>query len=236
MATEFNYSVSGDTANGAVATDRLYVQVESAAISPSMVRVDVKGDALKMFFDSDLSGPEESALDAVVAAHKGNPVRVWTTLAREPEMEPVVPGASKVVANDRPAIEVQSGVTGFAAIQAVWPYPQDDDAEIRVLIHFVLKAAGTGSNVRIAFKFKAEGPGEDSTAAFSAAAFVVVPVTHTTVGEVFKGELILDASSAHNEDAVALQVGRDGNNEFGAGDNDDVDQPIQIIAVKMEAR
>lgn len=236
MATEFTYSIASDTANGVVATDRLFLEVGASSIAPSMVGVDVAGDVLKTFFDADLSGPEEAALGVVVGNHKGNPVRTWAVLAREPEMEPVVPGASKVLANDRPAIEVQEGVTGYAAIQAVWPYPQDDDAEIRILVHFVLKAAGTGSNARIAARFKAQGPGEDSTAAFPVVDFAVVPVTHTTVGEVFKGELILDASVAHFEDAVALQVGRDGNNELGAGTNDDVNQAVQIIAIRMEAR
>lgn len=236
MATEFTFSIASDTANGVVAPDRLALEAEVSAITIDMVGMDVKGDVLTLRFAADLTGAEETILDGVVAAHKGNPVRSWTVLAREPEMEPVVPGSSKVLANDRPAIEVEQDITGFAAIQAVWPYPQDPDAEIRILVHFVLKAAGTGSNVRISARFKAQGPGEDSTAAFTVVGFVVVPVTHTTIGEVFKGELILDASSAHFEDAVALQVGRDGNNELGAGTNDDVNQPVQIIAVRMEAR
>lgn len=236
MATEFTYSIASDTANGAVATDRLALEAEVSAITIELAGITVKGDALTVFFVADLTSGEETILDGIVAAHKGNRVRSWAVLAREPEMQPVIPGASKVIANDRPAVEVENGVTGYAAIQAVWPYEQDDDAEIRVLVQFVLKAAGTGSNVRIAVRFKAEGPGDDSTEAFAAAGFVVVPATHTTIGEVFKGELVLDASSADFEDAVALQVGRDGNNQLGAGTNDDVSQPIQIIAVKLEAR
>lgn len=236
MATEFTYSIASDTANGLVATDRLFLEVETDSIAPALVGIDTSGDVLRFRFASDLSGPESLALAALVAAHKGNRVRSWVVATYDPEMEPVVPGSSKVLANDRPAIEVQDGVTGYAAIQAVWPYAQDDDAQIRVLVQFILKAAGTGTNVRIAARFKSQGPGEDSAVVFSVVGFVVVPVTHTTIGEVFKGELILNASSAHFEDAVALQVGRDGNNELGAGANDDVDQPVQIIAVRMEAR
>lgn len=236
MATEFTYSISGDTANGKVSSDRMYLEVSNAAIAPNMVRLDTEGDELKMFFDADLSGPEEAALNAVVTAHKGNPVRTWVPVEPVLSLEPVEPGASKVVANDRPAIELQPSATGWSALQAVWPLAQDPDAEVRARIKFILKALGSGSDVRIAVRMKSESVGDDSTGAWEVTEFIAVEVTHTTLGEVFEGVLGLAASSFSLNDSVAIQIGRDGGNTLGAGTTDDVDQAIQIIAARLEAR
>jgi hypothetical protein len=154
----------------------------------------------------------------------------------DPVMEPVIPGSSKVVANDRPAIEVQNGVTGWAAVQAIWPRHQTADAKVRACIRFILKAVNTGSNVRISFRIKAEGTGDDSSEAFPQTGFATVPITYTTIGEVFCGNVTLDADAFEKGDAVALQVGRDGNNELsGSGSDDDVDVAVQIIGVEVEA-
>jgi hypothetical protein len=161
--------------------------------------------------------------------------RVVTPIAVDPVMEPIEPGSAKVIANDRPAIEVQDAVTGFAAIQSVWPLAQLAEAEMCIAIKFILKAAGTGSKVRLGMKYKTQAVGEDSSAAFDEEGFVVVDVTYTTVGEVFEGMIILPAGQASKDDAVALQFGRDGNNEMGAGTNDDVNVPVQIISIKAEA-
>lgn len=236
MATEFQYSIVGDTASGAVSSNRLAYEIEESSIAPTLVAIGTSGDELHIAFDSDLSTAEESALDAIVGAHAGNPLRGWVPVPPDSEMEPVIPGASKVVANDRPSIEVQNDVTGYAALQAIWPLAQYASAELRARVYFVLKAAGTGANVRIAARLKAQGPGDDSSVAFAASGFVAVAVTHTTVGEVFVAEILLDASSAYLGDAMAVQVGRDGANDLGAGTNDDVNQPIQIIGLYMEAR
>lgn len=161
--------------------------------------------------------------------------RAQISIAVDPVMEPVVPGASKVIANDRPAIEILDGVTGFAAIQAIWPHVQNDKAELKVTVTFILKAAGTGSNVRIAAKYKRQSIGDDSSGPFIESVFAVVPVTYTMVGEVFSGSIVLPADAAIQEDSVALQFGRDGSNSMGAGTNDNVDVAIQVINVKAEA-
>lgn len=186
----------------------------------------------ELWFESAVN---KSTLDGVVAAHQGLFQRPWERVFIDPVLEPVVPGASKVLANDRPAIEVQNGVTGFASLQVVWPLAQSASRQIRIRAKFILKASGTGSNIRIAAKIKSQAVGEDSSAAFAATGVVVVPVTFTTIGEVFEGELLLDASGFKLDDAVAIQVGRDGNEEIAGGAADDVDQAIQIIAVKGEA-
>jgi len=236
MATEFAFDVASETANGLVSTDRLALETVRATISPSLTRIDVHEGTLRMFFDADLSSPEEAALTALVAAHKGNPVRSWVKVDPVLSLEPVEPGASKVIANDRPAIELQPTATGWSAMQAIWPLAQDPDSELVARIKFILKALGTGSDVRIAVRGKSEAAGEDSSGVFSVVEWVAVEVTHTTLGEVFEGELTLDASSFSLNDSVAIQIGRDGGNTLGAGTSDDVNQAIQILAVKLEAR
>ena len=45
--------------------------------------------------------------------------------------------------------------------------------------------------------------------------------------------VLLDGAGFKKDDAVSVQVGRDGNNEMGAGTNDDTDVAVQIIAVEM---
>lgn len=176
-----------------------------------------------------------SSLNAVVAAHQGIFDRPWIRVVADPVVEPIVPGASKVLANDRPALEVQDGVTGFGSIGVAWPISAQSGRLLRVRMRFILKAVAGGSSVRIAARFKAESPGEDSSGAFSQTGFVVVPVTYTTLGEIFEAQIILDASAVALGAALALQVGRDGNNELGAGTNDDVTTAVQIIALEAEA-
>lgn len=236
MSSEYTFDIAGSTLNGLVAANRLTLELGQSSITQPVESVSTFGDTVYIVFADDLTEAELTTLGSVLGAHKGNPLRDWTVLVYQPELEPVIPGASKVVANGRPAIEIQNGVTGYAAVQAVWPFAQDDDAQIRVRAYFILKATGTGSNVRIAARVKAEGPGEDSTVSFSGETFVVAPVTFTTIGEVFAVEVVLDASVADHDDAIALQVGRDGANSLGAGASDDIDQAIQIIALKVEAR
>lgn len=176
-----------------------------------------------------------ATLDGVVAAHQGLFERAWINVVSDPVIEPVLPGSSKVLANDRPAIEVQDAVTGFGAIGVVWPVVPHANHVLRLRVKFILKATGTGSNVRIAARYKADVAGGDSSGAFAQTAFVAVPVTFTTIGEVFEAELRLPAATVALGAALALQVGRDGNNELGAGANDDVNQAVQIIALEAEA-
>lgn len=232
----YTYSVAGDTANGAVAADRLTEEINDSAIADTLVYVGVKGDVLTVYFDEELSSGDETILDGLVAAHSGNALRPLTTVSIDPPLEPVVPGASKVVANDRPAIEINTGVTGWAAEWNVWPLEQFTQAQVRVRVQFILKESGTGSNVRIAARAKAQSAGEDSSASFADTQFVVVPVTYTTVGEVFEATLWLDASSFEEGDSVALQVGRDGDNTLGSGTDDDANVAVQLISVCVKGR
>lgn len=74
MATVFTYSVSVDTANGAVAASKLDQEVRSSAITVALSGVLVENDTLTITFKADLSVQEEIDLDALVSAHDGVPV------------------------------------------------------------------------------------------------------------------------------------------------------------------
>lgn len=231
----YTYSVSGDTLNGLVDLDRLAYEVERSAVGTNFLRVGRSADNVFVVFSTALTSGGETELAGVIAVHNGRPLRPWRDVVVDPTIEPVVPGASKVVTNDRPAIEIASEITGYGAIQQVWPLVQDDDAELRVKVKFILKESGTGASVRIVVRMKTESTGGDSSESFSATEFVVVPVTFTLIGEIFEAIVTLDASTAEDGDALALQIGRDGANSLGAGADDDVSSAIQIIALKVEA-
>ncbi len=237
------YSVASDTASAAFDSDKLILEIEADAGVTTALRTPANGgavasvaDVLEAHFVGVLSGAELTALDAVVAAHDGIAVRELVAVIVDPHMNPVEPGASDVLANDRPAIEVVDGNTGFMALSGVWPLPVYSIAKLKASVKFILKTAGTGTKVRIGGKIKSEAIGDDSSISFSVTGFSVITITHTTVGEVFEGLIELDASTFKLDDSVAIQLGRDGNNEMGAGTNDDVNVPIQIISVKIEAQ
>lgn len=244
MAWIRDYSIGADFPSGAVDLRRLQEEVDGSSIATVLEGVSKSGNTCTVQFEAEPSSAEKTTLDndttgpsgGLIGAHSGDPIRNLIMVAHDPVMEPVVPGASKVLWHDRPGIEIQDAVTGYAAIQEVWPLEEFSSAELFVTLKFVLKESGTGSNIRIAGKVKSHAVGEDSSDAFESIAFVVIVVTHTTIGEVFEGVVSLDASGCKLGDALALQFGRDGNNELGAGTDDDVDVPIVIISTKAEGR
>lgn len=70
--TSYSYSVAGDTANGAVDISSLRLEIVTDPTPiPGHLGSAVSGDDLTITFTDTLSGPEEAALDAVVAAHEG---------------------------------------------------------------------------------------------------------------------------------------------------------------------
>jgi len=148
----------------------------------------------------------------------------------DPYLEAVEPGATTVVANGRPAIEVAANQTGWGAIMARWPQEINAAARLKVTVKAILKSLGTGTVLRLAVRAKASGAGDDSSSAWADAQYLDKTVSHAMLGEVFEGTLNLDASGFGLDDALALQVGRDGEHA-----NDTLDQPAQIIGVKAEA-
>lgn len=76
MATVFNYTISTDTLNGAVAAAKLTAEIRANAgitIALDGVSVSVAIDDLAIEFRVDLPASEVPILDAIVAAHDGNP-------------------------------------------------------------------------------------------------------------------------------------------------------------------
>ena len=69
--TEYNYSISGDTANGKVFPTTLTQQINDSSIATPLAYINTSGDDLDIWFDDPLSGPDETTLTAVVAAHTG---------------------------------------------------------------------------------------------------------------------------------------------------------------------
>jgi len=176
----------------------------------------------------------EPAVCPVNPAHVIDPAKTAIVDARSelciictPAISAIEPGSSLCVANDRPAVEIQAGEEGWGAVDSRWPHELNGKARLKVIIRFILKALGTGAVARIGARVKAEGEGEDSSEAWADVQYVDVAVTHVTLGEVFEATLDLDASGFHEDDAVALQVGRDGGHA-----NDTLDQAVQIFGVK----
>lgn len=64
------YSIATETASGSVLTTLLTQEIEDdATITTDLDYINTAGDVLDIYFASTLSGPEVTALDAVVAAH-----------------------------------------------------------------------------------------------------------------------------------------------------------------------
>lgn len=241
-ATKYTYSISQDIVAGACCPERLTHEIEDSSVATALQHIDTSGDVLDVWFVDALSAGDKTTLDGdttdpcggIIGAHSGVPWPHYRPVSWYAPFKAVDAGVVEVIANGRPAVEVEDGSTGFGSAPIHWTEETDSDSLLRVTAQFILKASGTGTKVRLAAKFKFQATGEDSSAAYSPEGFVVVPVTHTTLGEVFEGQIVLSGSGISMHDACAFQVGRDGNNEMGAGDDDDVNVPIQIIAVELE--
>jgi hypothetical protein len=241
-ATKYTYSISQDIVAGAVDSNRLTHEIDDSSIVTALQHIDTTGDELDVWFSDALSAGDKTTLDGdttnpcggIIGNHSGIPWPQYRTIYWYSPFKAVDAGVMEVIANGRPAVEVEDGQTGFGSAPIHWVEETTPNSKLRVTAQFILKATGTGSTVRLAAKFKFQATGEDSSDAFSPDGFVEVPVTHTTLGEVFEGQMVLDGSDISIHDACAFQIGRDGNNEMGAGTDDDVDVPIQIIAVELE--
>jgi len=72
-ATKYTKSIAGDTATGKLSSDGLKREIEKDnGITKSIERIDSAGDVCDVWF-KDALGAEESAFDAVFAAHDGKP-------------------------------------------------------------------------------------------------------------------------------------------------------------------
>ncbi len=141
--------------------------------------------------------------------------------------------ASKVDSNGFSALELQNGQTSFGIWSNVWR--RTPTTSVTVKIQFKLKTAGTGTFVRVAIKYKARSPGEDTSTAFDEEAFASVTVTPGSPDDIYEGIVVLDEANFIEGDAVGMSIGRDGNNDFsGPGDSDDFNKRIHILAFELE--
>jgi len=232
---KYTYVIATSFPNGVVDSGRLTNEIVASSIVTVLDHIDTGLGDCDIWFAALLTVGEQATLDAIVAAHSGESLRLWHEIFPNPPLEPVEPGASIVVANDIPAVEIEDGITGFGAIGGIWPLEQITNAQLRATIRFILSGAGAGTNVRLALKAKSHASGEDSSDVFPYTQFVVVPVDFATIGEIFEGAVVLETPLFKLDDTLAVHVGRDGANSMGAGINDDVNQPIQIISAKLEA-
>lgn len=234
---KYTYIIATAFPNGKVAPCRLTQEIQDDVTIVTPLEYINTGDGnCDIWFSALLSAPEEVSLNDIVAAHSGECVREWTNATIDPEMEPVEPGASKVIANDRPAIQIESGITGFFSMMGVWILEQMTHAELKATVKFIMKEAGIGNNIRIAMKAKSQATGEDSSEVFPYSGFVSVPINYGTIGQIFEGVVNLSVPLFKQNDALAVQIGRDGSNSMGVGTDDNASVAIQIISVKLEAR
>lgn len=250
MAVSYGPYNLSDHANG-LDSDALAQEVADSSIAKVLVDLaqDVAAGTYLVWFDVALSAAEETTLHgdatppaagSVLGDHdRAVPDRSSIIIfEHQPVLEAVEPGASNVVSGvtNGPAVECGDGASGYGASEATWPQAQHALAKYRIYARFVLKVAGTGSNVRIAAKAKAKGTGEDLSGAFDVTGVVVVPITHTNPGDIFEADLNLDASIAALHDSLIIHVGRDGDESMAGGAADDVNVPIHLWLTLVEAR
>ena len=83
MATEYTYSISEDTLNGAVDSTSLTSEIDTnTSISIALSYIETSGDVLDIYMKDVLPEAQEIALDAVVATHQG-----ITTITNEKRMD-----------------------------------------------------------------------------------------------------------------------------------------------------
>lgn len=217
------------------ASGRLEGEINDSAIATPLDHIETNDSSSKcdIWFDDALSSGDQTLLDGLVAAHTGIPLVQRLPLSLEAPLVPVETGVSDVIANGRPAVEIQPGVTGFGGTRMTWPAVDQAFTKLYIFVKFIMKAAGTGSNVRLALKAKSNATGSDTSGVFNPISTSVVVVNYDTIGEVFEGELEADLTEFSEGDAVALQIGRDGNNEIPNGPDDDSNKAIQMIATTI---
>lgn len=73
-ATKYTFSVSVDFPNHKVDSDRLTLEIRASTIVIALDYIETDGDECDIWFKDELSAADVSVLDAVVAAHSGEPM------------------------------------------------------------------------------------------------------------------------------------------------------------------
>jgi hypothetical protein len=74
MATKYTYSISEDFPNGKVEPGKLVLEIRESAITIAADYVNANGDDCDIWFKAELPSGDQTVLDAVVAAHDGEPL------------------------------------------------------------------------------------------------------------------------------------------------------------------
>lgn len=72
--TKYTYSISTDFPNGKVDTSRLKSEIQGSSISVALDYINTSGDDCDIWFKDVLGPADQTSLDAVVAAHSGQPL------------------------------------------------------------------------------------------------------------------------------------------------------------------
>lgn len=75
MATEFTFSITTDFPNQAVDASVLTAEINEAIDGSGITLegINISGDSVVIEFSDDLTAPQETGLNAIIAAHQGQP-------------------------------------------------------------------------------------------------------------------------------------------------------------------
>jgi len=73
-ATKYTYSISEDTPNDKVASDRLTQEIRDSDIVTALDYINTDGDELDIWMKDELSSGDETILDGIVSTHSGEPL------------------------------------------------------------------------------------------------------------------------------------------------------------------
>ena len=71
--SSYNYSISSDTSNSLLNSEKLSESISSSTITSTLTNISSSGDTVTINFDSSLTTEEKTTLDALISAHDGTP-------------------------------------------------------------------------------------------------------------------------------------------------------------------
>ena len=132
--------------------------------------------------------------------------------------------------------EFAKNQTAYGAHDEYWI--RDSANTVSLKIKFSLKFDASSNNyVRIAARTKARASGENISGAFDVEAFSTVDVSNGSAGDIYEASIDLTPTNFEQNDAVTINIGRDGSNMLsGPGNNDNYNKSILLIATDAEVQ
>lgn len=134
----YNRYLSIHTKNGRITNKDLKLELAASNIGPAYSHVDVNDDVISLHFASELTIAEENMLDAVLAAHEGNPL-VETVAPAKVEITRREPFADKHLADGSSLFRRKHGVridvpgNSVVPIQLTVPYAKCKIDEVEIV-------------------------------------------------------------------------------------------------------